>query len=276
MQISYFKKTIWNHYSKVKEGRNFPWRQTHDPYKILVSEIMLQQTQALRVVSKYLSFIEKFPNTKTLASASLSAVLKEWQGLGYNRRAKYLKLCAEKIEAGFDGKFPKDYTTLLTLPGIGPATAGDILAFAWNIPITVIETNIRSVFIHFFFADISADTKIHDRDILPLIEKTLARDNPREWYWALFDYGAHLKEIGRKKNGSGNPSRKSIHYIKQSAFKGSNREKRSKILKLILQKPYTEKALAKVLGYDTEIVSKNLEDMLVEKMIQKKGQTFFV
>ncbi len=270
--ISRFKKIIWNFYDSNK--RDFPWRHTRDPYNILVSEIMLQQTQAPRVVPKYVSFLKKFPNARALADASLSDVLREWQGLGYNRRAKYLKLCAEKIEVDFGGKFPRDFKLLQTLPGIGPATAGDICAFAWNMPVTVIETNIRSVFIHFFFADIDS---VHDRDILPLIEKTLDRENPREWYSALFDYGAFLKsrKIADKKTFR-NPSRKSKHYTKQSRFAGSNRQKRSQILKLILEKPRTQKELVRILGYDAKIISKNLVDLVAEKMIQKKGHEFYV
>ncbi|MES2213538.1 MAG: A/G-specific adenine glycosylase [Patescibacteria group bacterium] len=272
MQVAKFKKIIWTRYKTHK--RDFPWRRTRDPYKILVSEIMLQQTQAPRVVSKYRSFLKKFPNTKILTEAELSEVLLEWQGLGYNRRAVYLKKCAEKIESEFDGKFPKDFKLLCSLPGIGPATAGDILAFAWNIPVPLIETNIRSVFIHFFFPDVEKDsakvlTKISDSEILPLIEKTLDMENPREWYWALFDYGAFLKETH-------NPSRRSSHHTKQSAFKGSNREKRAKILKLILQKPHTEKELVKALEYETNVVSKNLESMIKEGLIQKSKNLFMI
>ncbi len=263
-QVPAFKKTVWAHYRAHK--RDFPWRHTRDPYKILVSEIMLQQTHAPRVVPKYMSFTEKFPTTHTLAGASLLDVLREWQGLGYNRRAKYLKLCSEKIEKDFGGKFPRNFKLLQTLPGVGPATAGDICAFAWNIPVTVIETNIRSVFIHFFFTDRES---VHDRDIMPLIEKTLDKKSPREWYWALFDYGAFLKETH-------NPNKKSKHYTKQSTFKGSNRQKRSQILKLILEKSHTKKELIKALGYDAEIISKNLAALVAEKMVQKMGQKYRV
>src|SRR3954468_7114236 len=133
MRLAQFKKTIWARYKTHK--RDFPWRKTRDPYKIRVSEIMLQQTQAPRVVVKYNSFLKKFPTTRTLAEAKFSDVLSEWQGLGYNRRALYLKKCAEKIESEFACRFPKDFKLLCSLPGIGPATTGDILAFAWNIPV---------------------------------------------------------------------------------------------------------------------------------------------
>lgn len=265
MNISQFKKTIWGYYKK--HGRHdLPWRKTKDPYKILVSEIMLQQTQVPRVISKYKSFLKKFPTVKVLAEAPLKEVLLEWQGLGYNRRAKYLKHCAEKVVVDHNGKFPRTLTGLISLPGIGKATAGDILAFAYNVPVPVIETNIRSVFIHFFYKDAE---NVHDKDLLPIIEKTLDTENPREWYWALFDYGAYLKQTR-------NPNTRSKHYVKQSPFKGSNRERRSQILKLILTGPKTEKEIVEILNYEKEVVQKNLEQMLKEKLIKKEKGKFFV
>jgi len=185
---------------------------------------MLQQTQVTRVISKYKEFLKRFPSFQSLTSASLSDVLKTWKGLGYNRRGLNLKRAAEIIVKKYQGKIPKDPKELIKLPGIGPHTAGSILAFAYNFPIPFIETNIRSVFIHFFFKD---KTKIHDRDILPLVEKTLDKTNPREWYYALMDYGSHLKK-------SLNPSKRSLHYVRQAPFKGSHRELRSKILSYIL------------------------------------------
>lgn len=271
MNFSRFKKTIWNYY-KTHGRHDLPWRKTKDPYKILVSEVMLQQTQVSRVTEKYKSFLKKFPTVEALAQAPLKEVLLEWQGLGYNRRAKYLKLCAEKVASDFNGTFPKDFKTLTTLPGIGPATAGDILAFAYNIPVPVIETNIRSVFIYFFPASPKlrrTSPLISDKELLPLIEKTLDIKNPREWYWALFDYGAHLKQTR-------NPNTESKHYVKQSPFKGSNREKRSQILKLILTGAKSEKEITKALGYESDMVQKNLEQMIKENLIKKEKGMFFV
>ncbi len=265
METRQFKKIIWDFYKKHK--RDLPWRKTQDPYKILVSEVMLQQTQAHRVVPKYKSFTNKFPTVQALAKASVQDVLKEWQGLGYNRRALYLKKCAEKIATEYKGKFPQDLKTLCTLPGIGKATAGDILAFAWNLPAVVIETNIRSVFIHFFFQD---KEKITDAQIIPLIEKTLDKKNPREWYWALFDYGAELKKKIT------NPSRKSKHYAKQSVFVGSFRQKRGAILKFLLQKPRTQKEIQDILEYDSDGVSKTLSVLEKEKFIEKIKEKFYI
>ncbi len=266
MTLPKFKKIIWNYYRENR--RNFPWRNTRNPYKILVSEIMLQQTQAPRVVSKYKEFLKAFPNWKALASAPLHEVLQIWQGLGYNRRGLALQKCAQIVVERYASKIPKDFKQLIELPSIGPATAGDILAFAFNIPSVIIETNIRSVFIHHFFAD---KTGIHDRDILPLIEKTLDQENPREWYFALMDYGAFLKKERV------NPSRGSAHYIKQSAFKGSNRELRGAILKTIItNKNLSQKEIIEKLALDKEKIIKNLQTLEKEGLIKKKDGVFSI
>jgi len=262
MTTKEFQKIIRAHYKKHK--REFPWRKTRDPYRILVSEIMLQQTQAHRVLPKYKSFVKKFPTVEALARGKLSVVLNEWQGLGYNRRALYLKRTAETIHKNFSGKFPKDFKTLSSLPGVGPVTAGDIMAFAWNAPVSVIETNVRSVFIHFFFND---RKNIPDKKIIPLIEKTLDRKNPREWYYALFDYGVYIKKTG-------NPSRRSAHYVKQSRFEGSHRQKRAQVLKMILNSSYTKAEISKRLGYAPEILSRIIFDLKKEGFIQAKNRRY--
>ena len=265
-----FQKTIYDHFEK--NGRSFPWRETRDPYKILVSEIMLQQTQAPRVIEKYNSFIKRFPTVEKLARASDKAVLQEWQGLGYNRRGLNLKRAAEMIVNNYKGTFPKDYDTLLTLPGIGPATSGDLMAFAWNKPEVIIETNIRSVFIHFFFSD---EKNIPDSKLLPLIKKTLDKKNPRNWYYALMDYGAFLKKT------LPNPSRQSRHYTKQSTFRGSNRELRSKILKYILNYPKQPLTIiASSLDLPEDTIQKNLSTMtregLIKEKVVKKIKVFYI
>lgn len=264
MNTAEFKKIIWSYYKQNK--RSLPWRKTRDPYKILVSEIMLQQTQSHRVGPKYKSFLEKFPNVEVLAKARLQDVLQEWQGLGYNRRALYLKKCAEMVVKEYNGKFPKDLSALISLPGIGKATAGDIMAFAWNIPTVFIETNIRSVFIHFFFNNTE---QVNDKDILPLVEKTLDTKNPREWYWALFDYGVFLKK-------NINPNRQSAHYAKQTKFVGSLRQKRATILRLILEKPQMSKEIEKALGYDSEMVVKILGGLEKDGFIKNNRGRFYI
>lgn len=255
-----FKKLVYNYYRK--SGRhNLPWRKTHDPYEILVSEIMLQQTQVSRVLKKYKEFLNTFPTAAALAKASVGDVLKIWQGLGYNRRALNLKRACEIVEKDFKGKFPDTIAHLESLPGIGQSTRGAIMAFAYNIPTVFIETNIRAIYIHHFFPQ---KNKVSDKELLPIIEKTLDKHNPRDWYYALMDYGVHLKQT------LPNPSRKSKHHIKQSQFKGSNREVRSKILKYILKQNRTKQEIIKFIGKTPHNVSKNISDLVKEGFIHQK------
>ncbi len=244
-------------------SRSLPWRETTDPYGILVSEIMLQQTQVDRVMGKYGEFLAKFPDVGSLASASLQDVLTVWQGLGYNRRAIALKRTAETIVERFGGVLPESIEALQGLPGIGPYTAQAIATFAFNRPSVFIETNIRTVFIHFFFSDRSSVT---DREILPLIEKSLEYDNPRDWYNALMDVGVMLKRQHE------NPGRKSAHHARQTLFKGSNRELRGLILKMILAAPgVTEGEILSGLDRSADRVKKNLEQLQKEGFIKKTG-----
>jgi A/G-specific adenine glycosylase len=263
--VSLFQKIIYNYYQD--NGREFPWRETEDPYHILVSEIMLQQTQTKRVVKKYKQFLKEFPDFESLARASLREVLELWQGLGYNRRAKALKETAQQVVNEFDGKLPSSPDILIKLPGIGKYTAGAIAAFAFNRPTIFVETNIRAVFIHFFFNDKEDDVK--DAEIFPLVEKALDTSNPRIWYYALMDYGVLLKK--RYKN----PTRKSAHYRKQSTFKGSNREIRGMILKILLdEKSLSELEIVQKLGMKPEKVKRNLKQLQKEGLVKKKEEEF--
>lgn len=224
--IAKFQGTIFSYYRK--HGRDLPWRHTTDPYHILVSEIMLQQTQVERVIKKYPEFIHAFPTCPDLAEAPLPDVLRIWQGMGYNRRAIALKGCAEKMVKDHGGTVPADPDLLITFPGIGRATACSIAAFAFNRPVVFIETNIRRVFIHFFF---EGRENVSDFEILPLASRTLYGKNPREWYSALMDYGAMLK------SAVPNPNRRSARYTRQPAFAGSDREIRGVIIKTLLESP---------------------------------------
>ena len=224
--ISEFQQVVLDHYGQ--HDRPMPWRNTPDPYKILVSEIMLQQTQVERVLVKYPAFLTAFPDFTSLAQAPLADILTVWQGMGYNRRAISLQKCAQRVVKEYNGMLPADVDTLATFPGIGRATASSICAFAFNMPVVFIETNIRRVFIHFFFSD--ADT-VSDAKILPLVEKALYGKNPRIWYWALMDLGTALKKIVI------NPNRRSTHYTKQSPFEGSDRWIRGRIIAILLATP---------------------------------------
>jgi len=257
MNLLFFQDTIYTFY--LEQARLFPWRQTTDPYYILVSEIMLQQTQTSRVLGRYEEFIGAFPDIVSLAEAELNAVLLVWQGLGYNRRALNLKKIAEIVLNDFQGRLPESYDELMTLPGIGHATAGSILAFAFNKPVPFIETNIRRVFIHFFFQDRQGIT---DKEILPFVEETLDRDNPRQWYYALMDYGAMLAK------SVPNPNRKSAHYSKQTKFEDSDRQIRGMIVKmLVTESPVMEKKLIETLGKETSRVKHILAELVNEGFI---------
>jgi A/G-specific adenine glycosylase len=219
-----FITKVWDFYTQNK--RDFSWRKDINPYKILLSEIMLQQTQTSRIATKFPEFLEKFADFQSLSNATLEEVLICWQGLGYNRRAKFLHEISKIITNEFNGKLPEDVLLLQKLPGIGPNTAGSIAAFAYNLPTIFIETNIRRVYIHSFFAN---KQNVSDDEIMPIVKSTLDFDNPREWYWALMDYGSYLK------TQITNPNRQSKHYRKQSKFNGSNRQVRSKIISLLLK-----------------------------------------
>ncbi len=260
-EVSAFRKTILSHYRA--HGRDLPWRRTDDPYAIFVSEVMLQQTQVGRVAEKFGPFIERFPDFATLAAAPLADVLSYWRGLGYNRRAIYLKEAARVVVEQYGRRLPDSPDELTKLPGIGRYTAGAVAAFAFNQPAVFIETNIRSVFIHHFFAD-AAD--VRDAEIMPLVEATLDRENPRRWYWALMDYGSMLKERGE------NPSRRSTHYTRQSPFVGSDRQIRGAILALLIQETgqprgMTVPEITAALPMDNGRIQENLARLIEEGFI---------
>jgi A/G-specific adenine glycosylase len=213
--------------------RDFPWRRTTDPYAVLVSEVMLQQTQVTRVVRHYETWLDEFPTVDALAAAPLEAVLVTWQGLGYNRRAIALKRAAEEIAGRLGGVVPDDEAALRALPGIGAATAAGVLAFAFGRPSTYLETNVRAVFLHELFADADG---VPDSALVPLVAAAVeeaARQaiEPRDWYYALLDYGAHLKRTYP------NPSRRSAHHARQSRFEGSRRQKRAWLLRAVVAAP---------------------------------------
>ena len=225
--------------------RDLPWRRTYDPYAIWISEVMLQQTQVSRVDGRWQRWLERFPTVDALAAAAPSDVLEEWQGLGYNRRALSVHRAAQAIsEAG--GIFPQDPKELVKLPGIGPATAAGIRAFAFNLHGVYLETNVRTVFLHELYPQAEG---VPDSELVPLVELTCpasvtdavnvadadstendatAALTPRSWYYALLDYGAYLKKT------IPNPSRRSKSHVKQSRFEGSHRQKRAELLRVLL------------------------------------------
>lgn len=242
-QTASFRQTVWAHYDRSAR-HELPWRQpeadgTFDPYKIWVSELMLQQTQVTRVIPKYLAFLQSFPTLKALAKVQLSEVLIAWQGLGYNRRAKFLWQAANDVLQQSSGVVPSTLEELTALPGIGPNTAGAILAYAYNQPVIFVETNIRTVYFHHFFQSKAA---VADKEIEDLLRQTIDQQNPREFYWALMDYGTYLKRQGHGKISQ------SKHYKKQSMFEGSVRQIRGRVLRLLAERSHTRSELMALLG----------------------------
>ncbi len=239
-QVAAFRRIVWAHYRAC--GRyTLPWRKTHEPYKILVSELMLQQTQVDRVVPFYRAFLRRFPTVRALAKAPLADVLEVWSGLGYNRRAKYLHDAARDIVASHRGVMPREYPSLRAIRGIGPYTANAVRVFAFNEPEVLIETNVRTAIIHHFFTRVRA---VPDYEIEKIAAMAATQQDPRQWHSALFDYGAHLKVSGVRNNA------RSVHYTKQSRFEGSLRQARGKILRALangenmgLRNPYMLRAL---------------------------------
>jgi A/G-specific adenine glycosylase len=259
--VKEFKRLIWGYYAK--HGRSLPWRMTRDPYRILVSEIMLQQTQVSRVLAKYPLFIKRFPTMRSLAHGGLREIMLAWQGLGYNRRALLLKRLAETVVVEHRGRIPRERETLKGLPGVGNATSGALCAFAFNQPEAFIETNIRSVFIHYFF---QGKRSVRDSELLPFVERSVEKTNPREWYYALMDYGVHLKDT------IPDPGKKSAHYKKQAPFEGSNRQLRGMILKaLVERKRLTVPVLNRLTGCGAKRLQAALRELRAEGLITKKG-----
>lgn len=270
-QIKKFQKTIFGFYD-IHKRNALPWRKSITPYKIWISEVMLQQTQVDRVIDFFHNWMKLFPDIASLANAPQSDVLRAWKGLGYNSRALRLKQSAQLVVEKYHGKFPKNYSDILDLPGIGPYTAGAIMAFAYNQKTVIIETNIRRVFIHHFFND---KNHVHDRDILDLVNQTLPAENFRQWYWALMDYGSYLAKIEKE-----NPNRKSRHYTKQKKFIGSDRQIRGRVLDLLLiiRKMSIETVEKKVsdLSNDFERIEKVLSGLEKDGFIEINKSKIFL
>lgn len=207
---------------------DLPWRYIDDPYAVYLSEVMLQQTQVKRVLEYWPRFLSALPTLSDLANAETSQVLELWQGLGYNRRALSLLKCAKECQERFGGSLPEGESDLRSLPGIGPSTAAGIISFAYNRPSVYIETNVRTVFIDQFFPD---EAEVHDKQLEPLVRASCPADDARRWYYALLDWGAHIKQT------KGNASRRSKSYTRQSKFEGSRRQKRAFVVRELLAHP---------------------------------------
>jgi len=253
----------------AKHYRDFAWRRTTDPYSILLSEIMLQQTQVIRVESYFDTWVQRFPTVDSLAAADTTEVLEAWQGLGYNRRALALKRLAVEVSESRNGMLPASYEELQTLPGVGPATAAGVMAFAHNSFAPYLETNVRSVVLHELFAD---NRQVCDRDVMTVVQQVsdylaglgkASTIDARTWNYALLDYGAWLKKAFP------NPSRRSKQHTRQSKFEGSFRQKRAVLLREILSMPKQDVTeLAAATSFDVDVVERVLAALLTEGFIK--------
>jgi A/G-specific adenine glycosylase len=241
----------------ASEGRDLPWRKTNDRYAIMVSEIMLQQTQVDRVIPKYAAWLKRFPTVNALAQAPLSDVLAVWSGLGYNSRAKRLHDAAKAIVTTHGGVVPSTEEGLRALPGIGPYTARSVLIFADNADLATVDTNIRRIILHEFDIPESTD----DKELFRIAERLLPKGRSREWHNALMDYGATV--LTSRKSGI-RPK------TTQTRFEGSRRQVRGRLLKLLIDKgTLDEKALDTAFTGSThgwrDVAKELVEEGLIEK-----------
>lgn len=256
--IAAAQECIWSYHATSR--RSFPWREKIIPYHVVVSEVMLQQTQTYRVEPKFVAFVERFPDFESLATAPFDEVLRYWKGLGYNRRAQNLQRIAQAIHLEHQGAVPCDPALLQKLPGLGAATAASICTFTHNLPAVFLETNVRTVLIYFFF---DALQQIHDKELYPIAARLLDQTNPREWYYALMDVGVLLKKR------VGNLTRLSNAYTKQSRFEGSRRQIRGRILEYLLaQGSLSREALEQVVADPKGRTASVIDELLKENFVE--------
>lgn len=261
-KISKFRTKIRKFYRQ--HGRELPFRMIDDSYKVTVSEIMLQQTQVDRVIPKYNNWIHKFPNWQSLAQASNKEILTYWSGLGYNRRAIYLKNIAQILVEEYNGKMPEDINTLQSFPGIGKYTSYAILIFAFGKRLATVDTNIRKVLLHEF--NLSAD--ISDKEIQTLAEIVLPQTKIKEWHYALMDYAKTLpKEIHIKYQTK----------YKQSKFEGSIRQIRGEIIRQLTKNKFvTINEISINLKRTENDIKKAIETLQYENIITLKKNKIYL
>ena len=263
--VSRFQKDVLNFFDK--HGREFLWRTTRNPYEILVSEVMLQQTQTERVAKRYPPFLAQFPTCESLAHASLPEVLRAWEGLGYYRRARNLFAAANVIVETHKSSVPQSVEQLVELPGIGEYTARAIATFAYGARVPFIETNIRTVFLHFFCRN---KANVTDCQLLQLIEETMYTKDSRRWFYALMDLGVAIKQL------RGNPNAQSKHHRPQSAFSGSKREARAQILRYVLKTPGRREAeIKKEVHINEKFFDAALQELVLEGFLVRSSRGIY-
>jgi A/G-specific adenine glycosylase len=254
-RILKFRDLIFNWWKFNK--RDLPWRHTYDPYKILVSEVMLQQTQVSRVLPKYEEFLYFFPDVYVLAAASPAKILTVWKGMGYNRRALYLKKAAQKIVEKYNGEFPDREKELVTLPGLGRYTARAILVFAFKRDIAAVDTNIRQIITHFFFNDVPQKDKI----IQEVADKLVPVNKAWEWHQALMDYGAlAMPKLEVKK----------IRKKAVIPFKETNRYFRGKIMDILREGNVRESDVRRKFHTSKEFLTSIIDGLVKDGLVERE------
>lgn len=256
-----FRELVWQESRSLY--RDMPWRDEPTFYYVLVSEIMLQQTQVPRVLIKFTELIATFPTIEALASAKLADVLRAWSGLGYNRRAKFLHEAAKYVVV--NGQ-PNTRSDLTKLPGVGTNTAAALMNYVYEVPTPYIETNIRTVFLHHFFTE---STDVTDAEILERVNQTIDSEHPRQWFWAIMDYGTLLKgqRAGRLQQ--------SKHYKRQTPLKGSVREVRGQIIKELTQQPFSDRELRNILSADDRF-EKALTGLVADGLVRVDKTMYYL
>lgn len=223
-RVARFQQRLLSWYAA--NGRDLPWRHTSDPYAILVSEVMLQQTQVARVIARYAEWLRSFPTLESLAESPLEQALRLWQGLGYNNRARRLRECAVAV-VGVTGprgrsRLPRSINELQSLPGIGPYTARAVLVFAHNEDVAAVDANVRRVLTH----ELGLPPALSERGLQTVADAVLPLGRSRAWHNALMDYGALV--LTARATGIAPRTR-------QSPFEGSRRQLRARLLRVLLR-----------------------------------------
>jgi len=256
--VESFQSKILEFYQQNR--RSFPWRMTTDRYAIMVSEVMLQQTQADRVACRFPLWLERFPDVQTLASASLREVLDAWSGLGYNSRGQRLHRAASMVVEQFEGEVPSDPARLIELPGIGAYTSRSIPVFADNLDLAAVDTNIRRVLIH----ELNLPESITPKALMEVAEEVLPKGRSRDWHNALMDYGA--MELTSKKTGI-------APLTRQSSFKGSRRWYRSALLReLLATGELSRESIEERYADCPHGIGSIVDSMVEEAMIEEYGE----
>ena len=256
--IQSFQTKIMDWWSE--NTRDLQWRRDPTPYNVLVSEIMLQQTQVSRVIPKYLEFLQKYPAIESLAEANTKELIQIWCGLGYNRRALWLREAAGQIVER--GSFPEEVADLRKLKGIGPYTSRSILVFAFNKDVATVDTNIRRVLIASGFAEENSS----DKELQDIADALLLKGRSSDWHNALMDYGSEV--LTSSTTGIAPTS-------KQPRFKGSSRQIRGKIVRELSENDtLTLGEIASSLNIDgkkeTELES-ILDQLICDRLVDKAG-----